>query len=732
MELFRLFGTIAVDNSEAVKNIQNTTSEAESASSKLSSVLSGIGGAVAKVGQVVATGVAAGAAAIGTVVTQAVSSYAEYEQLVGGVETLFADSSSKVMEYAANAYSTAGMSANEYMSTVTSFSASLLQSLGGDTAAAAEYADMAISDMADNANKMGTSMESIQNAYQGFAKQNYTMLDNLKLGYGGTQAEMERLIANANKVKKANGEMADLSIDSFADVVEAIHTIQEEMGIYGTTANEASTTIQGSLSATKAAWENLLVGFADGSQDLSVLIDNLVNSATIAVRNLVPRIAQALTGISDAIAQIMPIIAAELPGLMQQLLPSLITGATALVTGLIQCLPTILQILIAEIPGIVSQIAEAIAVAFPVLLDTVVQLFGQIWDYISLELLNTGVSFQDALTNMQTAFQNAWAVIQEIWYAVGQPIWDIIMSFVNKVKDAFAEKMPEIQNFVSDCFKDIKNLWENHLKPCLDAIGGFIRDVLAPIFDSVFNTTIVPIVDNAFNFIKSLWNDSLKPVLEGVCDFLTGVFTLDWQLAFDGLVSIVDGATNGIIALVESMVNSAINGLNGLIATINEVADMLGSDFEIPEIDMVHFSRVDSTSRDGTKFESTQSGGGRTSKSGTDSSGTGYTSSGGNDLVSGASMLARGGVLKRGQVGVLEGSGAEAVVPLENNRAWISKVAEDMNAAFGDKGSKQVEELKEAFSDFVQVLPDMMMDAFASMKFDVNNREFARMVKAVN
>ena len=214
----------------------------------------------------------------------ALNSFADYEQLVGGVDTLFKESSSKVQNYANNAYKTAGLSANEYMETVTSFSASLLQSLNGDTAKSAEIADMAIIDMSDNANKMGTSMESIQNAYQGFAKQNYTMLDNLKLGYGGTKEEMERLIADANRVKEANGEMADLSIESFADVTEAIHLIQTEMGITGTTAEEASSTIQGSVSSMKSAWHNLLTGIASDNADLDKLLGDFISSVSTSSR----------------------------------------------------------------------------------------------------------------------------------------------------------------------------------------------------------------------------------------------------------------------------------------------------------------------------------------------------------------------------------------------------------------------------------------------------------------
>lgn len=251
--------------------------------------------------------------------------YSQYEQLVGGVETLFKESAGIVQNYAKNAYKTAGLSANDYMSTVTSFSASLLQGLGNDTAAAAEYADMAITDMADNANKMGTAMEAIQNAYQGFAKQNYTMLDNLKLGYGGTKAEMERLLEDAAKIKAANGEMVEYSIDSFADMVEAIHVVQTEMDIsgisiqeytelvksgamseeeafekLGTTAKEAVGTIEGSTNMMKAAWSNLATGMADETADMEQLTQDFVDSVGIAAKNIIPRVQQIVTGVGTA------------------------------------------------------------------------------------------------------------------------------------------------------------------------------------------------------------------------------------------------------------------------------------------------------------------------------------------------------------------------------------------------------------------------------------------------
>lgn len=253
---------------------------------------------------------------------QAVGSYAEYEQLVGGVETLFKKSSPIVQKYAENAYKTAGMSANEYMSTVTSFSASLLQGLGGDTEKAAQYADMAITDMSDNANKMGTSIDMIQNAYQGFAKQNYTMLDNLKLGYGGTKSEMARLVKESGVLGKAGKDLTAKNLDqkvSYDKIIEAIHKVQQNMGITGTTSKEAASTIEGSVNSMKASWQNLLTAIADDNKDISKSVDEFVQSAITAAKNLVPRIKVSIDGIkkliNSIVTEVFPKLKREIPEL---------------------------------------------------------------------------------------------------------------------------------------------------------------------------------------------------------------------------------------------------------------------------------------------------------------------------------------------------------------------------------------------------------------------------------
>lgn len=316
-----------------------------------------------KIGSAVNTAVKASAAAVGAASagvaalgTACINAYADYEQLVGGVETLFKDSAETIHSFADNAYKTAGLSANEYMETVTSFSASLLQSLDGDTEKAAAAADLAITDMADNANKMGTAMESIQYAYQGFAKQNYTMLDNLKLGYGGTKEEMQRLLADAEKL---SGVKYDLS--SYADIVEAIHVIQTEMGITGTTAKEASTTIQGSVASMKAAWANLMVGMADDTQNFDMLLSNFIESIGTVADNLLPRIGVVIEGMGKLVAGLAPEIASALPTLTNELLPNLVELGVQSISALVQGIQENGDSLAAGALSIVGTLAEGIA-----------------------------------------------------------------------------------------------------------------------------------------------------------------------------------------------------------------------------------------------------------------------------------------------------------------------------------------------------------------------------------
>lgn len=375
------------------KEVKKAGEDSEEAGKKFDKVKT----AATALGTAAAAATAALAAAAIKLGKEVISAYADYEQLVGGVETLFKDSSGKVMEYANDAYKTAGLSANEYMETVTGFSASLISSLGGDTEKAAKYADMAITDMSDNANKMGSDMASIQNAYSGFAKQNYTMLDNLKLGYGGTKEEMQRLLEDAEKL---SGVKYDIS--SYSDIVDAIHVVQTEMGITGTTAKEAEATISGSIGMLKSSFQNLITGLGDADANIDKLCDNVVNSfnsvvknITPVIRNLAKTVPNALEGILDAIAPLLPELLEMGVGLFEALLsgftsvlPELMSTAASLVTtlvqGIIEALPLVVEAAAQFITTLVQGIAEALPTLIPAAVETVTTIVSTLIENIPL------------------------------------------------------------------------------------------------------------------------------------------------------------------------------------------------------------------------------------------------------------------------------------------------------------------------------------------------------------
>lgn len=315
-------------------------------------------------GSSIVSGIKAVASGIKSLISGAIEGYGEYEQLVGGVETLFGNSADTVIKNAENAYKTAGLSANAYMETVTSFSASLLQSMGNDTEAAAKKADQALTDMSDNANKMGTDMQSIQNAYQGFAKQNYTMLDNLKLGYGGTKEEMQRLIDDANALNAAQGNYTNYTIESYADIVDAIHTVQTEMGITGTTALEASTTVEGSINSMKAAYQNFVTGLGDQNADIGALTEELIQSAGNVAKNVLPVIESVVKNIAETVREQGPDMITRFVAYATEKLPEVlklgIQLIVSLVKGLAQNLPELLRGTLALVDAIISAFLDSL------------------------------------------------------------------------------------------------------------------------------------------------------------------------------------------------------------------------------------------------------------------------------------------------------------------------------------------------------------------------------------
>lgn len=421
---------------------------------------------------------------------QAVESFAEYEQLIGGVETLFEDSASTVENYANNAYKTAGLSANEYMSTVTSFSASLLQSLGGDTEEAAKYADMAITDMADNANKMGTSMESIQNAYQGFAKQNYTMLDNLKLGYGGTKTEMERLLKDATAISGVKYNINELS-----DVYEAIHVIQSEMGITGTTAKEASKTISGSITAMSSSWQNLLTGIASGNENIGELVTNVVDSVLTLADNIMPVIEQVVNNLIQILPTLLNKIIEYLPEFLnmgsgilttlinglQNSMPQIVTAVmqivNMLITTLVANLPQILQMGITMLVELVKGIAQSLPTLIPAIIEAVILMAETLIDNIDL-IIDAGIQLimglvDGLLVALPILVDKIPVIIDKLIVAITDNLPKIIeMGIVLIVKLAvgLVKAIPQLKKAIPQIITSLVNGFSNY-KDKMSEIG---------------------------------------------------------------------------------------------------------------------------------------------------------------------------------------------------------------------------------------------------------------------
>ena len=444
---------------------------------------------------------------------QAIQGFAEQEQLIGGVDTLFKTSSKQVQQYANEAYKTAGLSANEYMETVTSFSASLLQSLGGDTAKAAAYADRAVTDMSDNANKMGTDMASIQDAYQGFAKQNYTMLDNLKLGYGGTKTEMERLIADASAMT-AEQEKLNVAVDagdlSFGNIVNAISVMQEHLGIAGTTAEEAEKTIDGSAKAMKSAWQNLVTGMANENLDLSALIENFVESIqTFLDDNLIPRIQTMVPRMVEALTQLIGAMTPYIAPALQMLLPVIVQGISALVSGIVQALPAVVSAISDVIPMIVDQlvtllpqitasgveiiaalvsgIGENLPALIPAAVDAIIEVASTLVANVDKIILAAGDLMAGLIRGLIEALPRVLYRLPEIIIAITSGLLNGVGSIVDVgvqlirglfegIKNAGTWLYNKLRGWVSDVLGWVKRLFGIHSpsKVFADEIGKFI------------------------------------------------------------------------------------------------------------------------------------------------------------------------------------------------------------------------------------------------------------------
>lgn len=550
-------------------------------------------------------------AGIGKAITSTISSGANYEQAVGGVETLFKDSAGIIKGYAAEAYKSCGLSANAYMEQSTSFAASLVSACGGNTKQAAEMANMALVDMSDNANKMGTDLTSIQYAYQGFAKQNYTMLDNLKLGYGGTKTEMERLLADAEAIKAKQGEVADYSIDSYADVVEAIHVVQEEMGITGTTQKEAATTITGSLGMVKGAWTNMLTAISQ-NQGVKKAMGDLGSSVkTFVVGNLLPMVGN--------IAKSLPQIVQSIGASIQQALPQMVSSGAQMIqnfaSGIRQSLPQLIPIAMEALVSfsgslrqnvgqivdagltLIRSLADSLIQNIPVFIQTVPQIITNIAGLINdnaPKLLACGIELigklgMGLIKAIPTLIANIPQIIESIvsvftafnWLQIGGTImtklWD-------GIKSVTSSGISALKSLVSGGLNGVKSLFSS--------VWNAIKTLVSGVVDEIKSN-----IGNGFNSIKSTISSILNAIKGVFSNIWSGIKTTVGNV-INGVKSTISSGLNAAKSTVTSVLNSIKsafsniwNGAKSIVSgAISAIKNLMNFHWELPKLKLPHFS----------------------------------------------------------------------------------------------------------------------------------------------
>lgn len=518
MNLFELFVKIGVD---------------DQASGKLKDLGGKLGNGLKTAAKIGTAAVGAAAAGITALTTAAVNNYAEYEQLVGGIETLFEDLSWDVGQNAAKAFQTAGLSANEYMNTAMSFAASLnqsLQEMDGNIARSADLTDQAILDMADNANKMGSDLSTLQTAYAGFAKQNYTLLDNLKIGYGGTKEEMQRLIADAAELS----DTVDAQSMSFANIVEAIHVVQTEMGITGTTAKEAGRTIAGSVGSMKAAWTNLVTGFADGNADIELLIENLVETIVGdgtennlgVIGNVLPAIETALGGIAKLVEGAAPKIVEILPGLVEKIIPSLLSSATGLVDSLVSIIPSLMNTIVKEIVNVAPSLAFSAISLLKELAKGIFDNIGIVLD-AAVELIFDLANQITDKEQLEKILDSAVRIVEEISYGLIDAVPQLVSSAVKIIENLVAfildpKNLSKILKMAFDIVVGIGTGLINAIPELLKSVTRIISGIIAMFKDADWGKIGSDLVAGFKNGISRAWS-SLKTWFRNLFGDLIGI-----------------------------------------------------------------------------------------------------------------------------------------------------------------------------------------------------------------
>lgn len=606
----KLLTKLGVDPKEFDEKMEKAHKKVEKLATAVKKVGTTMGSALGKVGKFAldatttalkATTAALGGAVAGVVALakQSYSAYANYQQLVGGVQKLYgnmnlsledwaarqhrtveearadyernAEAEKYIMDKAKNAFASTGMSANKYMETATQFSASLVSAYGGDTLKAAEETDKAMRQISDNWNTFGGDISAVENAYKGFAKGNYTMLDNLKLGYGGTKTEMERLIADAEALDstfKASRDKNGKYAMSFNDIIDAIEIVEEKQQILGTTANEAEKTISGSFGSLKAAWENLVTGFADPDADLGELINNVVKTASTALKNAVPTIVRALGGIATAIKEIVPIIGQELPGLVQDVLPQLLEAASSLVQALAGALPGLIDVLAKELPSVLNTL-------IPVAIEALITVFKAI---------------SNALPDILKVIEDNIDVISSGIFTIMSTVGEMLLEALPLICDMIVKWLPKAIEFIQ---KNIGKLTSS-IGKVLSAIGGMIVKLFPVVFPQLMKIAVELLktlakymTDNASEMVSGILT-IIETIVNVLLDPNTLITIMNCGLQIllaliQGLADNMDRVMELVFTLIENIISFFVLGIPDLVVGIGKMGAVVISEV-IPKI----------------------------------------------------------------------------------------------------------------------------------------------------
>ena len=711
MDIFKLFGTIAINNDSAMKKIGETSESANA----LSKTFSAVGSAALKIGKVAGVGLAAAATATSMLFKKSVAGYADYEQLQGGIKKLYGESSDAMMEYAQNAYKTAGMSANQYMEQATSFASALIKSCGGDQAKAAEITDMAMRDMSDNANTYGTDMQSILNAYQGFSKQNYTMLDNLKLGYYGSRSEMQRLLRDAQKIQKQNGVNVRYNIKNLDDIYEAIHVIQEANGVAGTTAAEAAETISGSWNSAKSAFDNMIVGMADGTQDMDMLIGNFSSSAVNVVKN----VAKILPNIASGFSEVIKGIAPEIPGIIESTLPSVLDGAIALIEGLVSALP-----------GMLSSVGSAISNAWKNIVWPKIQ--GVFKEKFGIELPD----WEDIGTEIQNGWKNTvWPMIQGFfsqWFAIELPDWETTANDISTWWD-------DVKAKIGGLFEDVFSVFteDSDGKSVINRITTWWSNVtssISKLFQAVFSV-FTEDEDGNFAIVRiSDWWEKVTDSIGGLFQSVFSVFTEDedGKTAIERISEWWAKVLVGIVDLFCSMFKIELPSIQEIQKAISDwwsdVVKGISLSLGIsPKLNATEQGAKNAASEMGQRIGANDGVKGSGWYSGGKGSGSSETKLTYRENAIGA-VFSKPTIFDTRLGGQMVGeAGPEAVAPIDVLQGYVAQAVASQNAMLVNA----IERMVEAVEKMDANMGGNMRDALEDTSLKINNREFARMVKAV-